>query len=67
MNIWLNTRILLGRLAVRTLGQTSDGIKLVTTKGLTSGIMLDYIYQNKPHGRFIIGTWIDKFYLSHRA
>jgi len=67
MNIWLNTRILLGRFTVRTLGQTSDGIKLVTTKGLTSGIMLDYIYQNKPHGRFIIGTWIDKIYLSHRA
>ncbi|HEX9897173.1 MAG TPA: class I SAM-dependent methyltransferase family protein [Dehalococcoidales bacterium] len=67
MNIWLNTRILLGRLAVRTLGQTSDGIRLVTTKGLTSGVMLDYIYQNQPHGRFIIGRWIDRIYLSHRA
>lgn len=67
MKIWLNTRIFLGRIAVRTLGQTSDGIKLVTTKGLTSGVMLDYIYQNQPHGRFIIGRWIDRIYLSHRA
>jgi SAM-dependent methyltransferase len=67
MDIWLKTRIFLGRLAVRTLGQTSDGIKLVTKKGLTSGVMLDYIYQNQPHGRFIIGRWIDKIYLSHKA
>jgi len=67
MDIWLKTRIFLGRIAVRTLGKTSDGIKLVTTKGLTSGVMLDYIYQNQPHGRFIIGRWIDKLYLSHRA
>jgi SAM-dependent methyltransferase len=29
--------------------------------------MLDYIYQNQPHGRFIIGRWIDRIYLSHRA
>ena len=67
MNLLTRTQILLGRLAIRTLGQTSEGIRLVTTLGLTSGVMLDYIYQNQPHGRFIIGRWIDKFYLSHRA
>jgi SAM-dependent methyltransferase len=67
MDIWLKTRIFLGRIAVRTLGQTSDGIKLVTTKGLTSGVNVDYIYQNNPHGRFIVGRWIDKIYLSHPA
>jgi SAM-dependent methyltransferase len=67
MNFWLNTRIFLGRIAVHTLGQTSDGIKLVTNKGLTSGVNLDYIYRNQPRGRFIIGRWIDKIYLSHPA
>lgn len=67
MSLWTRTQILLGRLAVQTLGQTSEGIRLVTTLGLTSGVMLDYIYQNQPHGRFIIGRWIDKIYLSYPA
>jgi SAM-dependent methyltransferase len=67
MSIWTKIKIALGKLAVNTLGQTSEGIRLVTTKGLTSGVMLDYIYQNQPHGRFIIGRWIDKIYLSHPA
>lgn len=67
MKFWIKIQILLGRLAVQTLGQSSEGIRLVTTKGLTSGVMLDYIYQNQPHGRFIIGKWIDKIYLSHPA
>lgn len=67
MKLWLKIRILLMRLIVRTLGQTSEGIRLVTTKGLTSGVMVDYIYQNQPKGRFYIGRWIDKIYLSHRA
>jgi len=67
MMLWKRIQILLGRVAVQTLGQSSEGIRLVTTKGLTSGVMLDYIYQNQPHGRFVIGKWIDKIYLSHPA
>lgn len=67
MKLWVKTQILLVRIASQTLGQLSDGIRLVTTKGLTSGIMLDYIYQNQPHGRFVIGKWIDKIYLSYPA
>jgi SAM-dependent methyltransferase len=67
VRLWERIKILLTRLAVQTLGQTSEGIRLVTTKGLTSGVMLDYIYQNQPHGRFFIGKWIDKIYLSHPA
>jgi SAM-dependent methyltransferase len=67
MKLWTKIQILLGRVAVQTLGQSSEGIRLVTTKGLTSGVMLDYIYQNQPYGRFFIGKWIDKIYLSHPA
>jgi hypothetical protein len=67
MKILKRTQIFLGKLAINTLGQTSEGIRLVTTLGLTSGVMLDYIYQNQPHGRFIVGRWVDKIYLSHRA
>lgn len=67
MNVWTKAKILITRLAVRTLGQSSDGIRIVTTKGLTSGVMLDYIYQNQPRGRFLVGRWIDRIYLSHPA
>lgn len=67
MRLWLKIRILLMILIVRTLGQTSEGIRLVTTRGLTSGVMVDYIYQNQPQGRFFIGRWVDKIYLSHRS
>ncbi len=67
MKIWTTIQILLGRAVVQTLGQLSHGIQLVTKKGLTSGVMLDYIYQNKPNGRLLIGKWIDKIYLSHAA
>jgi hypothetical protein len=65
MSIWSQTKISLTRLAVSTIGQTSDGLRLVKSRGLTSGIMLDYIYRNEPHGRLVIGRWIDKYYLSH--
>ena len=67
MNFWTRTKISLARAAVKTLGQTSDGIRLVTRVGLTSGVNVDYIYQNQPHGRFIIGKWFDKIYLSNPA
>jgi SAM-dependent methyltransferase len=67
MNAVTKAKILLGRLAVLTIGQCSEGIRMVTMRGLTSGVMLDYIYQNQPHGRFLIGRWIDRYYLSHPA
>jgi len=49
MKLWTKIQIMLTRVAVLTLGQSSEGIRLVTTKGLTSGVMLDYIYQNQPN------------------
>jgi SAM-dependent methyltransferase len=65
MNFRTKMQIFFTRLGVRTIGQTSDGIRLVTKKGLTSGVMLDYVYQNEPHGRFLIGKWLDKVYLAN--
>lgn len=67
MSAWTKLTVIAARFAVRTIGQSSDGIRIVTSKGLTSGVMLDYIYQNQPRGRFIVGRWIDRVYLSHPA
>ncbi len=50
---------------VRTIGMTSNGIRMSFRYGFISGKMLDYIYANKPSGKFIIGKWIDRSYLSH--
>ena len=63
----LRFKILLTRLGVKTIGQASQGIRMVSRIGLTSGIMLDYIYRNQPQGKFLIGKWLDHVYLSHPA
>jgi SAM-dependent methyltransferase len=67
MDVILRLKILLTRLGVKTIGQTSQGIRMVSQIGLTSGIMLDYIYRNAPQGKFLIGKWLDYIYLSHPA
>lgn len=50
---------------VDTVGQTSDGLRLCSEYGFTSGKMLDYIYENKPSGKFFIGRYIDKIFIRH--
>lgn len=46
-----------------TLGQLSDGLRLGKKIGYNAGGMLDYIYQNKPSGKLLIGKLFDKLYL----
>lgn len=55
------------KLAIRTIGNWSDGLRLAMKEGFTSGIMLDYIYKNKPGGRFFIGKIIDRIFLEHEG
>lgn len=50
---------------IATIGQTSNGLKLCTQYGFTSGKMLDYIYENKPSGKFFIGKLIDTIFIRH--
>jgi ubiquinone/menaquinone biosynthesis C-methylase UbiE len=52
------------RKLLETLGPLSDGMKVGLTHGFDSGISLDYIYRNEPHGKFLIGTLIDWAYLN---
>ena len=54
----------LARMFMKTIGQTSDGIRLSHQEGLTSGKMLDYIYKNQPRGSFLIGKAIDRMFLN---
>lgn len=47
-----------------SIGNLSDGIRIGNTYGFDSGVMLDYVYKNRPSGRMGIGRLIDRFYLA---
>lgn len=49
----------------KTIGLTSNGIRLCYEHGLTSGKMLDYIYENKPGGNWLVGKSLDRYFLNH--
>lgn len=38
------------RLLFQTIGQLSDGIRLGLKYGFDSGVMLEYVYRNRPSG-----------------
>ena len=48
---------------MKTLGSASEGLKLGFEHGFDSGIIMNYIYENKPHGTGFIGKWIDASFL----
>jgi len=52
-------------LAIKTIGRLSKGLNISSEHGLTSGLMLDYIYENKSHGKFIIGKFLDRIFLNN--
>jgi alpha-beta hydrolase superfamily lysophospholipase/SAM-dependent methyltransferase len=45
-------------------GRLSHGINLGWKHGYDSGIMLDYIYENRPQGLTLLGRLIDRSYLN---
>jgi len=51
------------RLALRTLGWLSDGVRLGWQTGFDSGRTLDYVYENRPRGITPLGRAIDRGYL----
>ena len=51
------------RLAMRTLGRLSDGIRIGLETGFDSGSSLDYVYRNQAAGRLLLGRLIDRGYL----
>ncbi len=52
------------RASLKSVGNLSDGIRLGCTSGFDSGVMLDYVYRNKPSGRWGVGTIIERTFLS---
>ncbi len=51
--------------AIKTIGKLSTGIANSFEHGFTSGQQMEYIYDNKAHGRFIIGKLIDRVFLNN--
>jgi esterase/lipase len=51
------------RAGMKTIGRLSGGIKLGWKEGFDSGVMLDYVYANRPSGRTALGRAIDLSYL----
>lgn len=51
------------KLAMRTIGKLSDGIRLGWKTGFDSGKSLDYIYENRARGITPFGRFLDRCYL----
>jgi SAM-dependent methyltransferase len=49
---------------LRTIGQTSDSIRLGFQRGFDSGEMMDRVYANRPSGRYGFGWLADVIYLN---
>lgn len=52
------------RLVMQSAGRLSEGIRLGWQSGFDSGQSLDYVYENRPRGRLLIGKWADHSYLN---
>ena len=50
-------------LCLGTIGQLSDGIRTGYRYGFDSGMIMNYIYANKPGGKFYIGKKLDEAFL----
>ncbi|MFF9895182.1 class I SAM-dependent methyltransferase family protein [Streptomyces longispororuber] len=49
---------------LRTVGRTSEGIRVGFRHGFDSGTMLDYVYVNRARGAFGVGRLVDRVYLN---
>lgn len=48
---------------LKTVGRASNGVCIGLEYGFDSGISLDYVYQNRAQGRWLIGRMMDRLYL----
>jgi len=54
----------LTRLAMRSLGRLSEGIRIGLHSGFDSGRSLDYVYRDQARGALLVGRLIDRGYLN---
>src|SRR3989442_985984 len=52
------------RAGLKAAGRLSNGVDLGWRNGFDSGLSLDYVYKNQPHGTTSVGRLIDKSYLN---
>lgn len=63
----LNPTFKVTKWLMRTLGRSSNAIKIGLDMGFDSGESLDCVYQNTPAGSHVFGKLVDKIYLSSPA
>ncbi|MEM6838780.1 MAG: class I SAM-dependent methyltransferase family protein [Cyanobacteria bacterium P01_C01_bin.120] len=54
-------------LSLKTVGRLANGIRLGYRYGFDSGVMLEYVYRNRPSGITPVGTAIDWLYLNSQG
>jgi alpha-beta hydrolase superfamily lysophospholipase len=59
-----SVKFAVARAGLKTAGRLSDGVDLGWRYGFDSGLSLDYVYKNQPHGAMGLGRLIDKSYLN---
>ena len=52
------------RTTMNTVARLSDGVRLGHASGFDSGVTLDYVYENRPRGKTVLGRLIDRNYLN---
>jgi len=52
---------------LRNIGTVSEGIKIGFRHGFDSGNIMNYIYENEPHGSLYIGRAIDRAFLNQKT
>ncbi len=52
---------------LRTFGTLSEGVRIGYRYGFDSGNIMNYIYENQSHGRFLIGKAIDRAFLNQKT
>ncbi|ELS33777.1 MULTISPECIES: class I SAM-dependent methyltransferase family protein [Pseudanabaena] len=53
--------------SLQTIGKLSNGIQIGFQYGFDSGVMLEYVYHNRPSGFTLLGKLIDWFYLNSQG
>jgi hypothetical protein len=51
-------------LFLRTVGMFSEGMRIGFTHGFDSGMIMNYVCQNTPSGRFYVGKVLDRIFLN---
>ncbi len=59
-----SVKFAIARAGLKFAGRLSHGIEIGWRNGFDSGLSLDYVYKNDPHGRSAFGRLIDKSYLN---